>query len=57
MKLISVFIFSYCLCFSQNKKLDSLWAIYNNKTESDTNRIKAIHAIAWGHCNNDPDTA
>jgi len=30
--------------FSQN--LDSLWKVYNNKNQSDTNRIKALQKIA-----------
>ena len=42
---------------AQNEKLDSLWNIYNNKTEADSNRIKALYAIAWGHSSNNPDTA
>ena len=43
--------------FSQNKKPDSLWAIYNNKAQADTNRLKAIHVIAWSYKSNNPDTA
>jgi PAS domain S-box-containing protein len=42
---------------AQNKKLDSLWAVYNNKNEVDTNRLKAIHAVANTYLNNKPDTA
>src|SRR4051812_45634194 len=43
--------------FSQTKKLDSLWTIYNNKTQADTNRLSAIHNIAWRYYRNNPDTA
>src|SRR5213596_3522795 len=49
--------FSTQCFFAQNKKLDSLWAVYNNKTEADSNRLKAIHAIIWSYIGNDPDTA
>jgi len=40
---------------AQNK--DSLWAVYSNKTQADTNRLKAIQAIAWSCRSNKPDTA
>src|ERR1700677_3655445 len=43
--------------FAQNKKLDSLWTVYNTKNEVDTNRLKAIHAITNNYLNNKPDTA
>jgi len=39
------------------ENIDSLWTIYNNKTQADTNRLKAIQAIAWGYRSNKPDTA
>ena len=27
--------------------LDSLWSVWNDTTQADTNRLKAIHKIAW----------
>ena len=42
-------------CFSQNK--DSLWAIYRNTAEADTNRLKAINEIANLYRDNNPYTA
>src|ERR1700751_3751372 len=41
----------------QNQKIDSLRAVYNNKIQSDTSRLKALHAIAWGYCYTNPDSA
>jgi tetratricopeptide (TPR) repeat protein len=52
-----VFLLFCCFAIAQNKKNDSLWAIYNNKSQPDTNRLKAIHAIAWNYNSNNPDTA
>jgi tetratricopeptide (TPR) repeat protein len=43
--------------FAQNKKLDSLTKIYNDKTQPDTNRLKARHKIANIYLYNNPDTA
>jgi tetratricopeptide (TPR) repeat protein len=60
MKKLLLFIFltiTSCVSFSQTKKLDSLWAVYNNKTQADTNRLKAIDAIAWRYTSNKPDTS
>ena len=50
-------IFSTCICFSQTKKIDSLWTVYKNTAEVDTNRLKAINIIAEAYKNNNPDTA
>jgi two-component system NarL family sensor kinase len=41
----------------QNQKIDSLWTVYNNKEQPDTVRLLAIHIIASGYTNNNPDTA
>ena len=43
--------------FSQSKKADSLWAVYNNKALPDTNRLKALYAITVSYAQNKPDTA
>jgi len=38
--------------------LDSLWNVWNDKTQSDTNRLKAIGLIAWdGYVFSNPDSA
>ncbi|HXD94582.1 MAG TPA: tetratricopeptide repeat protein [Bacteroidia bacterium] len=57
-KFIYIVIFStllHQLCDAQN--LDSLWRVYNDKSQADTNRLKAIDDIAWSYNNNNPDTA
>ena len=61
-----LFIFFCCAfllynsaCFAQvsNPKTDSLWAIYNNKAEADTNRLKALYDIANNNLGTSPYTA
>ena len=42
-------------CFSQNN--DSLWAVYNTKSSSDTIRLKALDEMAVSYSFNNPDTA
>ena len=38
--------------------LDSLWGVWNDKTQPDTNRLKAMHKIAWdGYLYSQPDSA
>ena len=41
--------------FSQNT--DSLWKVYNNTSQTDTTRLKAIYDIAWSYIYSNPDTA
>ena len=41
--------------YAQN--LDSLWKVYNNKSQADTNRLNAINTIARNFSRNNPDTA
>ncbi|MHB8260520.1 MAG: tetratricopeptide repeat protein [Bacteroidia bacterium] len=55
--LLLLFVMAREEAISQNKKLDSLCKVYNNKSQADTNRLKAIHAIAWFYRSNNPDTA
>lgn len=43
--------------FTQNQRLDSLWAIFSNTAEQDTNRLYAIHAYAWTFNSNNPDSS
>jgi tetratricopeptide (TPR) repeat protein len=57
LRLLYVFILFFLRLVSYSQNNDSLWNIYNNKSLSDTNRIKAIHSIAWSYTNNNPDTA
>ncbi len=60
MKKFLLFIFIigiHSFIFSQTKNLDSLWKIFNNKTQADSHRLKIIHEIAWGYTSNRPDTA
>jgi two-component sensor histidine kinase len=42
-------------CFAQNK--DSLWAVYNNKAETDTTRLKALYDLANSYLNDNPYTS
>jgi serine phosphatase RsbU (regulator of sigma subunit) len=51
--LILIFIVQFC--YAQN--LDSLWKVFNNKNQTDTNRLEAINAISWSYIWNNPDTA
>ncbi len=53
--IVSILICSFL--FGQNKKLDSLWVIYNRVGQPDTNRLKAIDAIAFIYSSNNPDSA
>ncbi|HEX7414622.1 MAG TPA: tetratricopeptide repeat protein [Bacteroidia bacterium] len=53
--LFCVLLFLQSFCIGQN--LDSLWKVYNNQSQADTNRIKAIQVIAWSYRSNKPDTA
>jgi len=39
------------------QNFDSLWKVYTNKKEADTNRLKAIYDIAWSYIYSNPDTA
>ena len=41
-------------CYSQNT--DSLWKVYNDKTQADTCRINALQTIAMILVSNKPDT-
>jgi hypothetical protein len=37
--------------------LNSLWNIYNNKTQADTNHLNVIDAISWFYKGDNPDTS
>ncbi|HTA63023.1 MAG TPA: tetratricopeptide repeat protein [Bacteroidia bacterium] len=57
----SLIIFSFILflfpsfCSAQNK--DSLWAIYNNKSQADTTRLIALYSLANSYLDNNPYTS
>src|ERR1700757_4757646 len=55
--LIILFTLISIITFAQNKKLDSLWTVYKDKTQHDTVRFKAIHAAANMLVFNNPDTS
>jgi tetratricopeptide (TPR) repeat protein len=54
-------IFFLLLSFSskaQEVNLDSLWSVWNDKTQPDTSRLKAMNDIAWdGYLFSQPDSA
>ena len=63
MKVLSTYLclVSLLLSFSikaQEVNLDSLWGVWNDKTQQDTNRLKAMIDIAWdGYLYSNPDSA
>ncbi len=56
-KILLLFIIIGIVKLSYSRNLDSLWKVYNNKNQADTNRLNAIQAIAWQYRYNNPDTA
>ena len=51
---------SLCIGFSSiaQPNLDSLWGVWNDEPQSDTNRLKAMKKIAWdGYLFSQPDSA
>ncbi|MFL5753249.1 MAG: tetratricopeptide repeat protein [Bacteroidia bacterium] len=42
-------------CSSQNT--DSLWTVYSDQSQADTNRLSAICDLAWKYVGNKPDSA
>ncbi|MCD6019697.1 MAG: protein serine/threonine phosphatase [Bacteroidetes bacterium] len=53
--LIFFFIFSCSICQAQT--MDSLWAVYNNTSQNDTSRIKALLSIAKTIRDSKPDSS
>ena len=37
--------------------LDSLWGVWNDETQNDTNRLYALNKISWQVKNSNPDSA
>jgi serine phosphatase RsbU (regulator of sigma subunit) len=54
--LVLILLMGCFLLQGQNKKTDSLWAVYHNTSQADTSRLKALQAIAWSRRFNKPDT-
>ena len=52
-------ILPFCLwlTLASAVNLDSLWGVWNDKTQPDTNRLKAMHKIAIGIIYSQPDSA
>ena len=62
MKVLSTYLCLLLLliCFSSKAQvnLDSLWSVWNDKTQADTSRLKAMKSIAWdGYLFSQPDSA
>jgi len=57
--LVIVSLLSFFLLYKESigQNRDSLWKVYNDEEQSDTNRLKAIYSIAWSYRGNNPDTA
>ena len=58
-KLFSFFIVLFIGCNTiAQVNLDSLWNVWNDESQADTNRLKAMHNIAWdGYLFSQPDSA
>jgi len=55
-----IYLLLLLLSFSSKAQvnLDSLWGVWNDKTQPDTNRLKAMQRIAWdGYLFSQPDSA
>lgn len=60
MKILFAFVILIFTCFSTKASLntDSLWAVWNDTSQADTSRLKAMHNIAWdGYLFSQPDSA
>src|SRR5271163_2639878 len=58
-KIVYIFLFVIVSMANQSyaQNLDSLWKVYNNTAQPDTNRLKAIHAIAGIYRDTNLDTS
>ena len=54
--LCSILIF-ICSFFNAQTNLDSLWGVWNDQSQSDTNRLKAMQSISWNFIFSDPDSS
>ncbi len=58
-RMLRLVILLQLFCFlniASASNLDSLWSIWNDNTQPDTNRIKALHNIAGNIIFSDPDS-
>ena len=55
--ILSLLFFGGYIQESSSQNTDSLWKVYSNKTQADTNRLKAIQLIVRYYASNNPDTA
>jgi serine phosphatase RsbU (regulator of sigma subunit)/tetratricopeptide (TPR) repeat protein len=56
-KLLFLLLFLPALSYAQ-VNLDSLWSVWNDETQTDTNRLKAMKDISWdGYLFTQPDSA
>jgi len=55
--LIFVAIFFLCNYLTAEENMDSLWNIWQNENELDSNRVLALHNVAWGLIQIDADSA
>ena len=57
-KLFLILIaFSTLVSYNSQTNLDSLWSVWNNNTQADTNRLKAMDEIVLAYMYNQPDSA
>jgi serine phosphatase RsbU (regulator of sigma subunit) len=57
-KLFLILIaFSTLVSYNSQTNLDSLWSVWNNNTQPDTNRLKAMDEIVLAYMYNQPDSA
>ena len=54
--LVTLNLFQGLSTYAQTN-LDSLWGVWNDKTQPDTNRLNAINNIALSYRHDNPDTA
>ena len=57
-RILYIVLFSILLPYlGCGQNIDSLWKVYNNKSQADTNRLNAMLNITRSYTNNNPDTA
>ena len=58
-KLLLIILICYSgIGLNAQTNLDSLWGVWNDKTQADTTRLKAMDNIAWdGYLFSQPDSA
>ena len=56
-RLIFICILSFSFPCLAQVNTDSLWTVWNDQSQPDTNRLKAIYKIVWNIRNSNPDSA